>query len=208
MRTLVVAIAAATVSFGAARANAVHYDITGRIDGAPGWPEFVALDQAPFQINFDLDTANLIEDYSGLYLSITPANVSYRVGGLTEHLTSTDVALEVERGYPQMYFDLLNGDDRLHFRFSVTDNGLNPLYSELQDGPLLRTGTFENLALSRADIWPAGTLEDTPLNISDARITVTPVPESSSFVLAIAGLMGIASRLLAKKTRRQLSSTS
>ena len=191
---------------GAARANVVHYDITGLIDGTPGWPGFVASQQASFRINFDLDTANLTQDYYGLYLSITPANLSYEVGGVTENLTSTDVALEVERGYPQMYFGLLNGDDRLHFQFSVTNNGLNPLYGELQDGPLLRTGTFSNLALSRADIWPAGTLGDTALNISDARITVTPVPESSSFVLAITALIGLASRLLAKKTRLRLSS--
>ena len=152
MRIFVAALAVASFAFGSARANAVHYDITGLVDGTPDWPAFVASGQAPFRIDFTLDLAHLTQDYQGLYLSITPTDLSYEVGGLTKSLTHNDVALEVISGYPQLYFNLLNGNDLLNWQFSITGDGSNPLYTESANGPSLQSGVFDHLALSRAEI--------------------------------------------------------
>lgn len=206
MRIFIAVAALASFTFGSAYANAVSYDITGLIDGTPGWPGFVGSQQAPFQIDFTLDTSKLTLDVGGQYLSITPADLSYQVGGVKEPVTSNDVALEIESGYPQLGFDLKNGNDLLAFQFSVNaSTSLNPLYTQLQSGPVLNTGTFTDLTLSRADILPSGTQNDIGLNISDARVVVTPVPESSTFLLALVALAGIAGWPMAKKLacRRQ-----
>ncbi|MBV9999082.1 MAG: hypothetical protein JO015_08210 [Verrucomicrobia bacterium] len=207
MRIFIAIVALASFTFGSAYGNAVSYDITGVIDGTPGWPSFVGSNPAPFRLDFTLDTAHLTLDVGGRYLSITPTGLSYQVGGVKEPVTSSDVALQIASAYPQLGFDLQHGNDLLAFQFSVNaSTSLNPLYTQLQSGPVLNTGTFSNLTLSRADILPSGTVNDIGLNISDARILVTPVPETSTFLLALVALAGIAgcpaARKLARRRRR------